>query len=511
MDEADTGYSAYSILKTGLSQYGSFNLLALEESSGGTHPPLYIYLIIPLIKVFGLNIFVERIPSAIFGVLMVPILFLIVNKLFRSKGVAAVAALLIAVNPWAIHISRQGLLESIALFFVCLGTLLFLYASEKNRYLYILSAISFGLSLFSYDAPKVFLPPFILLLVFYKKDDLIKIKKYFMYFLIIFGMSFLLILKVLYFDGQMGDYNSVSIFDKTGIERTVNRERNETKAPLWLSSIFHNKATVALGRFETSYSSIFSLNWFFLNGQGNLQQSVAKHGQFHLFELPFFFLGCFIIFTKNKKIGFFLLTWILLGAIPGGITTGNYPYRSVLLLPVPIIFSSIGIVWLWNYIKKFKIPISFTARLSLVVTCIIFLISYLFTYFFDYPVYASESWAKQQNDALKYAFLNEGKYEKIFIDGRWESMFAFNFKIDPVLFQKAYLNQEEYRGAKIMRIGKFYFGNFIALDKIKDPKEYFSDKSLIITSGTKLKDILPLKEFKDPGGIRVIFNAFSVE
>ena len=62
-----------------------------------------------------------------------------------------------------------------------------------------------------------------------------------------------------------------------------------------------------------------------------------------------------------------------------------------------------------------------------------------------------------------------------------------------------------------MRIGKFYFGNFIALDKIKDPKEYFSDKSLIITSGTKLKDILPLKEFKDPGGIRVIFNAFSVE
>ena len=32
MDEADTGYSAYSILKTGLSQYGTFNLLALEES-----------------------------------------------------------------------------------------------------------------------------------------------------------------------------------------------------------------------------------------------------------------------------------------------------------------------------------------------------------------------------------------------------------------------------------------------------------------------------------------------
>lgn len=510
-DEADIGYTAYSILETGLSQYGSFNLLALQEASGGTRPPLYTYTLLPLVKLFGLSLFVERLPSAIFGVLSVIVLFLILKKLFKTSSVALTGAFLLTVNPWAIHMSRQGLLEAIALFFVMGGVLFFLYGDTKKKYWYTLSAFFFGLSIFAYDAPKIFLPFFLLLLLTYQKDTLLKIKKYTVLFLFIIGIFYLLMLKVIVFDGQISDYNSVSVFNLPAIEETVNWERHQTKAPLWLSSIFHNKVTVALDRFERSYFNIFSLNWFFVSGHGNLQQSVAKHGQFYLFELPFFFIGIYLVLKKNLKLGFLLLGWMLLGALPGGITSGNYPYRSVLLLPVPLIFSSVAIVWFWNYVKHVNFFFNTFAKVGMILVFTVFILNFLFIYFFDYPVYASEWWAKQQNDTLHYAISNQGKYDKIFVDGRWVDMYAFITKTDPKVFQKAYANQEEYKGVGVMRIGKFYFGTFLLPKDVQRPEDFFPKKSLVIADGTKFKHTKPLKEYKDPGGVRTIFNIFSIK
>lgn len=509
-DEADTGYSAYSLLKTGLDPHGEFNLLALTDSNiGGTHPPIYTYLLMPIINIFGLNIFVERSPSGIFGVLTVLLVFFIVRKLFNSASLSNLAAFLFAVNSWAIHISRQGLLEAQSLFFVTLGICLFLYC-QKNKYLIIFSAVCFGLSLYSYDAPKIFLPPFLLLIFYFYKDVLFKIKKYLLAFLLVFMMFFVPILHLTFVQGDIADYNRSSIF--SSIPENVDSERYLTKAPLWASSMVHNKLTVALKRFQTSYVSIFSINWFFVNGSNNTQHAVANHGQFFLFELPFFFIGIYLVFKKSIRLGALLLGWMLIGAVPGGLTSGNYAYRSIHVLPVPIIFSSVGIIWFWSLISKYSLVKRTIVKAAMLIIALVYIYSYLFTYFFDYPVYASEYWNKQQNDAVRFISEKRNKYEKIFVDGGepWAIDYAFYFKIDPVKYQKAYNNQEKHNDVKVIKIENIYFGIF-NLGNIKKPSDFFPKKSLVVTNAVNFPKAKPIKSFYDSGRIRAIFKVFEVE
>src|SRR5579872_6857837 len=67
-DEVALGYNAYSISETGRDEYGAF-LPVVMRSFNDYKPALYSYLIIPVIKTFGLSVFSIRVPSALFGVL----------------------------------------------------------------------------------------------------------------------------------------------------------------------------------------------------------------------------------------------------------------------------------------------------------------------------------------------------------------------------------------------------------------------------------------------------------
>src|SRR5260221_10639040 len=65
-DEAALGYNAYSVLKTGKDEYGTFLPLSLR-SYDDYKPPLYMYLTVPSVAMFGLNLWSTRLPSVIAG------------------------------------------------------------------------------------------------------------------------------------------------------------------------------------------------------------------------------------------------------------------------------------------------------------------------------------------------------------------------------------------------------------------------------------------------------------
>src|SRR5512141_1077338 len=69
-DEAALGYNAYSILKTGRDEYGKF-LPLVFRSFDDYKPPLYIYLTVPMVALFGLNVFAVRLSSVLLGTLTV--------------------------------------------------------------------------------------------------------------------------------------------------------------------------------------------------------------------------------------------------------------------------------------------------------------------------------------------------------------------------------------------------------------------------------------------------------
>src|SRR3990167_4542495 len=83
-DETALGYNAYSILKTGRDEYGTF-LPKTLRSFDDYKPPLYAYLAIPSIALFGLNTWAVRVPSAVMGVLAVIGTYYLVIELFRKK------------------------------------------------------------------------------------------------------------------------------------------------------------------------------------------------------------------------------------------------------------------------------------------------------------------------------------------------------------------------------------------------------------------------------------------
>src|SRR3989344_2849602 len=114
-DETSNAYNAYSILKTGRDEYERF-LPLYNRSFDDYKPPLYMYLNVPTVAIFGLTPFAARLPSALFGFLTVPLIYFLVRKLFNQKLMALAAMFLLAISPWHIQFSRVGFEANVGLF-----------------------------------------------------------------------------------------------------------------------------------------------------------------------------------------------------------------------------------------------------------------------------------------------------------------------------------------------------------------------------------------------------------
>jgi len=82
-DENSNAYNAYSILKTGRDEYGNF-LPITNRSFDDYKPPLYMYLNVVTVAIFGLTPFAARLPSAFFGFLTVPAMYFLARKIFEK-------------------------------------------------------------------------------------------------------------------------------------------------------------------------------------------------------------------------------------------------------------------------------------------------------------------------------------------------------------------------------------------------------------------------------------------
>jgi 4-amino-4-deoxy-L-arabinose transferase-like glycosyltransferase len=104
VDEASTGYDAYSILLTGKDQYGEFMPL-FARTFGAYNESLYRFITVIPIKLFGLNEFAVRLPAAVFGFFTVWALYFLAKELF-DEHVALLATLLLAIIPRHIKFIR---------------------------------------------------------------------------------------------------------------------------------------------------------------------------------------------------------------------------------------------------------------------------------------------------------------------------------------------------------------------------------------------------------------------
>ena len=132
------------------------------------HPPLVFLVQNVFMKVFGENVFAFRLPSAIFGILSVYFIYLIGRRLF-SETAGLISAGLLAVTVNHVYISRIGIQESYVIFFLLLGSYLFIRTLEDKKYL-LWTGAAIGLGLLTKYTAFILAPIFLTYLAIYKRE-----------------------------------------------------------------------------------------------------------------------------------------------------------------------------------------------------------------------------------------------------------------------------------------------------------------------------------------------------
>lgn len=388
-DEAFLGYNAYSILKTGKDI--NTNFLPLHLESFIYSPAGYSYFAIPSIYIFDLNSFSVRFPSAFFGSLTVILTFFLVRKLFEEEkffNLAIFSSLFISLSPWHINLSRTSTENTLVVFFIVLGLLLFIeWVKNKRRVFLLLSLISFGLTLLIYQAPRAFLPFFIPLVAFcfVRWNFKNKASLTFLYIVLII----LPLLLILLSPNLSSRIRSLNIFNHPETQLMIDenvREDGVSKIPNLESRLFHNKVIGYSSLVFQNYFKHFSYDFFFTDSAFPDRYRVLHMGLFYIFDLPLLILGFLYLFKESKKrnVGIFLVGWVILAPLGSSLTFDDVPnlQRTLIILPALSIISALGFFYFISLLRKTSYY-----RISIFLISLVFLYNVAF-YFHEYYVHA---------------------------------------------------------------------------------------------------------------------------
>ena len=355
-DEAAIGYNAYSIIETGKDEYGKF-LPIIFKSFGDYKPGFYIYLAIPFIKFFGLNVVSTRLPSVILGSLL-PILIYFLIKEINQKAhkTAVIAAIITAFNPYSIHFSRGAWETNVLTFELVLASYFFFkYINKKiNKYL-LYSAITFGLTLFTYQAGKM-ISLFLIIILFLTNFKIISLKNLkslvlnFVLPLFIFSIP---IIYGLFFSSNANRLKVVSLFSyprSTEESTIIKNESNQLDY-----NIFHNHTIFFSRNFLLRYYNHFSPKFLAFEGDWQSPRHSAPYIGVLLYpSLIFLIIGIFFALSRQKldKLNIFFFSWLLLAPIPAALTRDIVQAVRSMSFSIPLIyFISLGI---YVVVDKYK-------------------------------------------------------------------------------------------------------------------------------------------------------------
>ncbi len=465
-DEAFLGYNAYSILKTGRDMSGNFLPLHLESFLYS--PAGYSYFSIPFIKIFDLNAFSVRFASAFFGSLTILVTYFLTKELFRRSplaiGYSLIAAILLTISPWHINLSRTANENVLVVFFISLGVLLFLIWREKQKwYLLLFSFLSFGATLFIYQASRAFLPIFIPFMVFILpkvKFDRKKLTS----ILILFILVILIPLSIIFLSKELTlRLRTVSIFATAESQLIIDeqlREDGVSNVQRFLTRTFHNKPLGYSFQVLQNYFKHFSYDFLFTDKGLPDRYRIPLTGLLLIFELPLLTFGIWSLLRMRNSAGAFLIGWLLLAPFGSALTFDDVPnlQRTLLVFPALSIIEGVGLIALSNIKHQISnIQIKYPIYLFAFLFFIFNFSYYLHQYYVHGPRY--RPWYRHDGYKELIAKTKEYlvNYDKIVITDHESApaiFFLFFGKYNPHLFQ------EETRGSAIQDFDRIGFGKY---------------------------------------------------
>ncbi|MCL4418087.1 MAG: glycosyltransferase family 39 protein [Actinobacteria bacterium] len=364
-DAASQGYNAFSLLNTGLDRYGQ-SLPILFRSFGSYINPIYTYLTILPVALFGNSQYSTHFISALSGSSLVIVTYFFALILFsknKQKGILAlISALAVAIAPWSVFFSRLAVEANLGVLLFVLSILLFIYSLTKIRILPI-AALILGISTHAYYSERliavIFLPAFIILF----RHVLLKAKSWLILALLLFAITQIPHLIILNSGALTRRFDQVSYFG--------NENNNQSK--------ILNIGKTTLNNFLIYYSP---KNLFF-DSDSKLGRTMPGLSVFYNWLLVPFLVGLWYL-LKHRSSVFAKIIGLLLIITPiPACFTGDffYPLRTLDFLWVLTLVISIGLFYIYCLFRS-KFKKIFISTLVLVYSLFSLYISYfvLFKY-----------------------------------------------------------------------------------------------------------------------------------
>jgi 4-amino-4-deoxy-L-arabinose transferase-like glycosyltransferase len=472
-DEASWGYNAYSLGIDGRDEFGRLLPYDYLESFGDFKPPLYAYVSIIPVKLFGLTEFATRFASAFFGTLTVIVTYFLVRQLFpKQKNLAYLSSFFIAISPWHIMLSRAAFEANVATFFIIFGVFLFFKAVQEKITLLPLSVFSFVLSVYTFNSARIVAPILLVVLSLGYLRTLLKQKKILAVSVLIGLITILPITKFLLSDKASLRYKEVNIFSDLEPLKTANQEIiNDQNA--WWSKILHNRRLAYSREFIEHYFDNLNPKFLFTSGDGNPKFSTRDVGQMYLWDLPFFITGLLFIFRKRESNWWFVPLWLMVGIIPAAFARETpHALRIEGSLPTFQILSAYGFLLFARWVSAFKGRIAKHRSIIItIIVCLLFMnvFYYLRGYYLHYPREESGEWQYGYKETVNYLRIVEEDFETIYFTnylGRPYIYILFYNKYDPRKFrEEAVVTRDRFGFVHVERFGKYEFpDNYPTID-----------------------------------------------
>ncbi len=436
LDEVAIGYNAYSILKTGQDEYGTPFPIAFR-SHDDYKAPLYIYLTSLSMALIGFSKFAVRFPSALFGTLTIPLLYLFLRQLkFPSptyRHLPLLASFLLCISPWHITFSRAALETNLAVFFNLFGFWM-LYRGLSQPRSFILATLAFTASLYTYHSSKIFLPPMLFIFFLLHHRPIIKHYRIALSSFLLLGLlSLPLILFSLTSSGQLR-FQGTSVFS-TPNQVEINRDQAFSLIQdhhLLQAKLFHNRYLAGTFTLLQGYFTHFYFDFLFLGISGPPQNHTPNVGLLYLWTLPFILAGFYFLIRHRLPISKFLIFWILLAPMASAFTW-DVPSatRTEIILPTFQIATALAICHLFILASS---RIRFLVTGLLILTITFFFFHFLHNYFYIAPIIHAQSWQYGYQQAVEYTKAHQHEYSKIIVSTNLhqpQNFWAFYTQYDP--------------------------------------------------------------------------------
>lgn len=446
-DEMTQLYDSISIAQTGRDIYGNF-LPFIFPSIGDFKPPFYTYITSIFYLFFGGGELIIRLPAAVFGVLMIPAVYLFTLKLLKNNTIALLAAFFTSIAPFEIFFSRKGFENGAGIFLLLLGfSFIFLYFEKKRLFWVYLAGVILAVTMYIYFS-HTFITPILLtiFIIIFKKYLRNSFRKLLGPVLLFLGL--VLPLLILMFIKSDTRFRTQTVFIKQDVN--LGRELDYVQTNnLFLDGFLKSKITAdyIFNRYLKQFNPIYLFN----NGLDFTNQTILGVGPLLLIQFPFLILGIIYLISRgsldmqNK----FIAAWIILGMLPSGLTFENFsPHRVVMVFTMLNIISAVGLYWFIELIRKSK-QFFYPLIIFSLVAFIFNFIYFLHMYFVNYPYEKSQYLQYPFKQVAQYAWSQYQTFDNIIFDPQFGDIapeigvgahyyFAYYGHVVPAKFQKEY-------------------------------------------------------------------------